>query len=248
MAIAVDASTPAGASQTNANTATVVSASFTPPSGSVILICWQGNTAATAPSGAPTISNTGSQAFTLVNHRFETDAAGKEGQCAMWRAVSTGPGSMTVTVTTLTASGDRQARVKPIVLTGVDTSNPAGWQAGEGTDTIGALDGLTYTSTSANSMGFASVSDWDTASAVFTAAAGTTIVDSTQVGASINCATLRQTTPTTSGSTISLGLTSPTSSTWNYVWIELPAAVGGTAVSHPPTRRPAAALGALLDM
>lgn len=141
---------------------------------------------------------------------------------------------MTVTVTNNATSGNRHARLKGIVLTGVDLASPI-VANNEGTDGTGALDNLTYTSAADNSMGFASVSDWDTNSSTFTAAAGTTIVDSTQVASSINCATLRQTTVGPAGTSVSLGLTSPTSTSWNWCWVEVRE---GAASSDPPPRRP----------
>lgn len=243
MAIAVDGSSPAGASQTNGATATVTTASFTPAAGAVMLACWQGNTTASAPGAAPTIADTLTLAWTSVGWRNEGDAGGREGQAAMWWALSTNT-SMTVTVTTGTASGDRQARLKVVVLTGVDTANPVA-SSNEGSDTGGGLDNLTYTSTVTDSMGFASVSDWDTASSTFTAGGGTTIVDSAQVASVINCATLRQTTPTSSGSSISLALTSPTSTTWNYVWAEMRPGAAATGSLIVPRREP---MGALLQL
>jgi hypothetical protein len=235
VAIALDASTPTGASQTTGTTATLTSTAFTPPSGSVILVSWQGNTDTTAPASAPTITNTGSLSFTLVQWRNSGDTGGAKGQCAMWWAVvSSSPGSMTVTVTNQAGSGFRHARVKPLVFTGVDTTTPL-VNNNEGTDSGGGLDTLSYTSGVANSVGVASVSDWDVASTTFTAGSGTTIDDSQTVASSINCATLRQTTPTTSGSTVSLSLTSPTSTQWNYVWAELRpgSAVASSAQAQP---------------
>jgi hypothetical protein len=221
VAIALDASTPAGTSQTNGATTTLASGSFTPPTGSVVVVSWQGNTDITAPASVPTIANSGSLSFTLVQWRNAADSGGAKGQCAMWyAAVGTSPGAMTVTVTTQSATTFRHARLKPLVFTGVDTVTPL-VSNNEGTDSTGALDTITYTSGVANSIGVASVSDWDVTGTTFTAASGTTLDDSQTVASSINCATLRQTTPTTSGAAISLGLTSPTSTQWNWVYAEL---------------------------
>lgn len=241
MAIALDGSTPASTSQTSGTTATLVSASFTPPSGTVIVVCWQGNTAATAPASVPTIANSGSQTFTLINWRNAGDSGGANGQCAMWWAASTGPGAMTVTVTTQSSSGNRHARLKPLVFSGVDTVTPL-VNSGEGTDSTGALDTLTYTSGAANSLGVASVSDWDATGGTFTGAAGTTVQDGATVASAINCATLTQSTPTTSGSTITLGLTAPTSTQWNYVWAELRPGTAVTSLQVQPFVVPSAAV------
>lgn len=241
MAIAVDASTPAGVSQTNGATATVVTGSFSPPAGSVLVACWGGNSATSNPS-APAISNTGGLAFTLANWRSSGDSGGAHGQSAIWYVViGSAPGSMTVTITSGSGSGDRHARLRVLVLTGVDPASPVG-ASSEGTDSGGALDALSYTSTTANSVGVASVSDWDVTSTTFTAAAGTTVDDSASPGSAINCATLRQTTPTTSGSTITLGLTSPTSTNWNYVYVEMKADTSTGANPRPPVVTPSAAV------
>lgn len=220
MAIAQDATTPAGVSQTSGTTATVATGSFSPPSGSVLVVCWVCNTATTAPS-APSISNTGGLTFALANWRSKADSGGSNGQAAIWTApAASAPGSMTVTVTTGSGSGDRHARIRCGVYTGVDLASPVA-ATNEGTDTLGALDNLSYTSSVANSVGIAAVSDWDVTSSTFTGASGTTVDDSASVASAINAATLRQTTPTTSGSTVTLGLTSPTSTSWNWVWVEL---------------------------
>lgn len=247
MAIAIDGSTPAGASQTNSATATVASPSFSPVASSLLLVSWAGNTHLSTAPGAPSIANTGGLSFTLVGHRSKIDGAGAaSGQAALWYAVIAGaPGSMTVTVTSGSASGLREARIKPVVLTGVDTASPI-VNSNEGTDNGGALDNLSYTSGAANSMGFAAVSDWDVASTTFTGAAGTTVVDSATPNNNINAVTLRQTTPGASGATVSLGLTSPTSTTWNYVWVEVREGSAAASASLIVPRR--FRLGALLDM
>lgn len=240
MAIALDGSTPAGVSQTNGATTTVVSNSFSPPAGSVLVVSWVGNTAIGNPS-APSISNTGGLTFTQQNWRSSADSGGAHGQAAIWTAVAaSAPGSMTVTVTTGSGSGDRHARLQVEVFSGVDNGSPVA-ATNEGTDSGGALDNLSYTSSVANSVGVAAVSDWDVTSTTFTAAAGTTVDDSASVASSINAATLRQTTPTTSGSTITLGLTSPTSTNWNYAWVELRPDTGTTPNPRPPVVAPSVA-------
>ncbi len=233
MAIALDGSTPTGVSQTNGATATVVSGSFSPPAGSVIVVSWAGNSASAVSPTAPSIANSAGLTFTSLGVRNYADGS-KDGQAAMWyHVVGSTPGSMTVTITNNASSGNRHARLKVLVFTGVDTASPIGANS-EGTDTTGALDALSYTSTVANSIGVAAVSDWDVNSTTFTAAAGTTVADSASVASSINCATLTQTTPTTSGASIALGLTAPTSSAWNYVYAELKPATGTTAPAEGP--------------
>jgi len=239
VAIGTDASTPTAVSQPSGTTAALLSNSFSPPAGAVVAVSWQGNSQNAAPT-APTISNTGGLTFTQINYRSKNDAAGANGQAAMWYAtISSAPGPMTVTVANNATSGNRHARLRVKVLSGVDTASPIA-SSGEGTDSSGGLDGLSYVSAVANSVGIASVSDWDVSSSTFTAAAGTTIDDSASVASSVNCATLQQTTPTTSGATITLGLTAPTSTQWNYVWAEFRAAVGIT-----PTPSAVAAAGSV---
>jgi hypothetical protein len=219
VAIAIDATnTPAGVSQTNGATTTVVTASFTPPSGTLVLVCWAGNSQSGANPTDPSVTSSVGLSFTTVGIETRTDS-GAEGQAAMWWALG-GGASTTVTVTNNATSGNRHARLQVVVLTGVDTGNPT-VSVGQGSDGTGGLDNCTYTSAADNSMGWAAVSDWDVASTTFTAAAGTTIVDSASPGNSVNGATLRQTTPTTSGASVSLSLTSPTSTTWNWVRAEI---------------------------
>ena len=232
MAIAVDGSTPAGVSQTVNTTATVATGSFTPPSGSVLIAAWQSNTQTGNTPGTPTIASSPSLTWTLINWRSMGDAGSGNGQCAMWWALPTGA-AMTATVTNGAVSGFREARLKCVVFTGVDTTSPIA-SSGEGNDSGGALDTLTYNTTVANSQGIGTASDWDVASTTFTAAAGTTISDSATPNGNINGATLLQTTQTaTVGATITLGLTSPTSTQWNYVWAELRPSGGATSALRP---------------
>lgn len=220
MAIAIDGTSPAGVSQTNGNTSNLATASYTPPSGSLVLACWAGNSQLAAPTDPSITSSAGaSLSWNVVAIRTSADSGGASGQAAMWWAVGGGAATTTQVANNAT-NGNRHARLKVVVLTGVDTGDPIVSSA-QGTDGTGGLDNCTYTSAADNSMGFASVSDWDVSSTTFTAGSGTTVVDSASPGNSVNGATLRQTTPTTSGAAVSLALTSPTSTTWNWVRAEL---------------------------
>src|SRR5690348_4105892 len=103
MAIAVDASTPAVATQTSATTATLASASFTPPANSVIYIFWGGNAGSSESltGTPPTITdNLGAHlTYTLINHRAFGEVGGNAGQAAMWVAVVGASQAMTITTT-----------------------------------------------------------------------------------------------------------------------------------------------------
>jgi hypothetical protein len=240
VAIMQDASTPAGVQQTVATTVALTTASFTAPANAVLVASWQGNSQAGNPTD-PTISDTGGLVWTSLGLR--DGGTGNSGQASMWRAATSSSAARTVTVNNNATSGNRQARLKVLVLTGVDTTAPV-VASSTGSDSTGALDSLTVTTGVANSWVVGSVSDWDVNSTTLTAAAGTTISDSGSPGSAINGATLRNTTPGASGSSVSLGLTSPTSTAWNFVVAEFRPAAGGTNAT--PTPSAVAAVGAVL--
>lgn len=239
MAIAVDASTPAVATQTSATTATCTSASFTPPAGAVIFVLYAGNAAASETTTAPTITdNRGAPlTYTLINHRNRGDTlpvSGSSGQAAMWRAVVTTSAAMTITTTTSAASGNRQQAFLPLVLTGVDTTTPVG-TVGENSIATGSLS-QAVTGTAAGSLAIVAWSDWQVGSTTFTAGTGCTVAGSSTMGGNCNFAAVRRTTPDgTNGGSTTVSLSSPSSNNQNWVWAEVLA--GAAAVALPPRIR-----------
>lgn len=159
MALAIDASTPAVATQTNGATATVAVASFTPPSGSLLLIEWAANS--TSTPAQPTITdNLGAHlTYTLADWQSKADSPTKDGQSATWTAPIVTGAAMTVTVTNQATSGFREAALRVTVITGQHATQN-GTHGKGGSASSGAL-AQSVTGTANGSQAFGAVSDWD---------------------------------------------------------------------------------------
>lgn len=226
MALAIDASSPAIATQTNGATATVATASFTPPNNSLLLIRWAANS--TSLPAQPTISG-GSLTYTLQDWKSKADTPTRDGQAACWIAsVATGA-SMTVTVTNQATSGFREAALRVVVLTGHNTSTPIGAHGKSGSASASSI-AQTYTASATGGQGFISVADWDALSAM-TAGTGCTLEGSGTPGGAVTYGFVRRTSADDStGVSNTLNVTvGGTSTNLSWVWAEvLPAAGGST--------------------
>lgn len=248
MAIAIDASSPAIATQTNGATATVTTASFTPPAGSVLLVQWSGNTqSGTDPGSTPTITDSLAVdlIYTLTDWSHLADGPTADGQVASWTAIVAVSAAMTITVTNTASSGNRHAAIKVYVLTGADIVTPVGAN-GKAGSTSAASIAQSYTAEATGGQGFIATCDWDVTGNQ-TAGTGCTLTGSGAPGSAITYGFLRRTTADdVNGVSNTLNVTLPGTSTnlrWGYVEI-MPGAAA--IASYPATRR--ANMGALLQM
>lgn len=237
MALAIDGSSPAVATQTSAFTTTVTTASFTPPSGSLLLISWSWNSQASTDPSSPTITdNLGTHlTYTLIDwsHRADTPAA--DGQAAQWWAVVSSSAAMTITVTGGVASADNGGAIKVTVLTGADTVTPIGAHGKSGSTSASSI-AQSYTATASNGWGFLADLDWDVKGAQ-TAGTGCTSDGSANVGTLVTYGFHRRTTADdVSGNSNTLNVTLPGTSTnlrWAYAEV-LPLAAA--SVPYNPQR------------
>lgn len=234
MALAIDASSPAVATQTVNTVAALTTASFTPPAGAVLLVLWSGD-ALTEPTGTPTITDSlGTPlTYTQTDWKHRADASPTVfGQAAAWTAVVGSSAAMTVTVTSNAVSGDRTAALKILVLTGADTVTPAGAHGKSGSASAAAI-AQSYTAQATSGWGFLAVTDFDQLGAQ-TAGTGCTIIGSANVSTSITYTFARRTTADDSnGVSNSLNTTLPGTST-NLSWVYVEIKPAAAAVSSPP--------------
>jgi hypothetical protein len=126
MPILQDISTPAAVDLTISTSGTAVTASFSPPANSMVVIVVNIGYLSNTPTG-PTVTCADSNAVA-----YTAGPAAYDGQYAgayqFFHYYSTAPGAITVTVTRTVALGQSQFEVVPYVLTGTNSS-----QAGQGT-------------------------------------------------------------------------------------------------------------------
>lgn len=240
MALAIDASSPAVATQATVGTATVTTASFTPPAGSVLVIAWAGNNNGGATATTPGITdNLGSHlTYTLSDWVSHSDNASLNAQAAIWTAPVVTSAAMTVTVTN-NGSVAVEAALKIWVLTG-ENAVPAGAHGKSLAVASTSAIAQSYTAQATSGWGFLAVCDWN-ATGSETAGTGCTVDATGSVGAGqISYAMGRRTTADDSnGSSNSLNTTLAAASTnlgWAYVEI-VPAA--SAAVADPGYQYPA---------
>lgn len=228
MPLVIDASTPAIAVQTNGATATVASAAFIPPSGSLVYARWAGNS--TSLPTTPGITG-GSLSWTLLDWQSRNDAPTRDGQAAHWWATGAGA-SMSVTVTNNTSSGFRAAALRVTVFTGHDTVTPIGAHGKAGSASAASI-AQSFTAQVTGSQGFIGVCDWDVMGAM-SAGTGCTLEGSANVTTDITYGFVRRTSADgVASASTTLNVTLPGTST-NLAWVyaEIRAAAGG-ATSSP---------------
>jgi hypothetical protein len=158
----IDASTPAIATQTNGTIATVTTASFTPPTGSLLLIRWASNSNSGINPGAPSVTdNLGVHlTYTQTDWQSRADSPTLSGQVAAWWATVGTSAPMTVTVTGDGSGSNHQAALHVTVLTGYDTVTPIGAHGKTGSASASAIT-QSYTAQADGAQGFVAVCDWD---------------------------------------------------------------------------------------
>lgn len=257
MALAIDTSTPAVVTNSNNSTATITTASFTPPAGSLLLIRWAGNTQTAVAPSSPTITDSlgAHLTYTLLDWQSRADSPTREAQAACWWAVVGSSAAMTVTVTSGAASGSRVSALHVTVITG-QHATPIGAHGKLGSASTASI-AQSYTASASSGWGFIAAADWDDKGAQ-TAGTGCTLTNggSASITGQISYAFARRTSADdVNGNANSLNLTLPGTST-NLAWVYaevLPAAAAATsgvgqAVVLAAARAPAPAVVLLGQM
>jgi hypothetical protein len=235
--ILIDGSSPAIATQATGSVATVVSAAFVPPGGSVLAIRYSANTIDPNDPGTPTITDSLSTHLIYVTQDVDKrpDSPLAEGQAASWTAVvPDGTPSMTITVTNGAASPNRHAALRVLVLTGVDQVTPVG-QHGKSSSLSASSIAASYTATRPGSLGLLATCDWNDVGAQTAGGAGNTLEGSADIAASFVYGFLRRTAADgVAGATTTITATIPgTSTSLRWVWLEMLPGPDGTAPPRP---------------
>lgn len=181
MAMALDASSPSGVSQTTNTVQNVVSGSFTPPANSLLVVMWAGNTNTINEAAAtPGITDSlgAHLTYTLIRHASPgTLSIGTiGGQTALWWAKVVTSAAMTVTVTSNSASGGRDSALRVAVLTGAELTSPVETSNIVAQAANSTTFSQSYTPTISAGGGFLSMCDFtDVNSVAPTAGSGTTM-------------------------------------------------------------------------
>src|SRR5258706_4533297 len=223
MALAIDASSPVIATNAVGTVTTVTSASFTPPTGSLLIVRWSGDSVTGVNPSTPTITDSlGTPlTYTLQDWASHADSPFADGQCAVWSAIVGTSAAMTVTVTSGSASGARESALAITVFTGQNLSSPIGAH-GKSSSLSAASIVQSYTAQSSGGMGLIVDCDWDLKGAQ-TAGTGCTIVNggSANIGTAITYGFFRRTiADDVNGGSNTLNVTIPTTSTnlsWAYI-------------------------------
>lgn len=248
MALAIDGSTPAVATQTVNTTNTVTTASFTPPANCIIYIRWAWNTLSGENPTQPTITDSlgGHLTYTRIDWQSHVDSPTVSGQAAHWWAKVTTSAAMTVTVTGGSGIGGHGGALHVTVITGSDLVSPIGAHGKSGSVSAASI-AQSYTAQASSGWGFLGVCDWDQKGAE-TAGTGCTLTNggSANVGLEITYGFIRRSSADDSnGSSNTLNVTLPGTST-NLAWVyaEVLPAGGGSTVNGTATIAGAGALTA----
>jgi hypothetical protein len=232
VALAIDASSPAVATTT---TSTITSASFTPPTGSLLDIEWTGDTVLATNPSAPTITdNLGAHlTYALQGWQSRADSPTVDGQCAIWTAVIASSAAMTVTVTN-NAGANLGGTLK--IRAWTDGANTPGVGAkGKAGSTSASSIAQSYTAVSTGGQGCIVVCDDDEKGAE-TAGTGCTMDASGIVSAHNAYGYCRRTTADdTGGSSNTLNVTLPATSL-NLGWVYVEIIPAATSIPFNPQR------------
>lgn len=179
MGLAIDGSSPAVFTSAIAN---AVSASFTPPVGSLLIAAFAGNSTGGINPASPTITDSRGVPLTYTQQVWRSRVDGSpvvDGHCAIWTAPVTSSASMTVTMTSGGGSLEKACRVW--VITGQHPVNPIGL-VGKTASASASSIAQNYTALSSLGQGFMCVLDWS-ALGNMTAGAGCTLDGTGSVGA-----------------------------------------------------------------
>lgn len=234
MALAIDASSPAGVP---GPFATQTTASFTPPNGSLLVVCWAGNSLQSTPANTPTITdNLGTHlTYTLsdwVKYGDAVPTATIAGQAAIWTATGTGV-AMTISVQNMVSAASDSA-LKVLVFT--DTGTPTLGAHGKANSISALTTAQNYTAAATGGWGVLQWVDWDAKGAPL-AGTGCTGEYLDTLPGQISFGTVRRTTADdTVGVTNTLNITTggsatSTNASWCYLEVLPNAGGGGTSVA-----------------
>ncbi len=237
MALAIDSSTPAFASSNTGST--VTTASFTPPTGAVLVAVAFHDTASGNTTNTSVVTG-GGLTWTIRATRNRADAGGQNGHVQVSTAVVASSASMTVTTTGTNCLGP--VGVYVFVMTGADTTTPFD-DLDEASNTSGVVS-IGMVTVTDQAWGFLAVTDWNVAAAM-TAGTSQTAVLSTGIGAGPDVRIFigRQNAVTSPAGAVTMSTGSPSTGNTNnaIAWAVKPAAGGGGSV----TGTAVAALGGL---
>jgi hypothetical protein len=232
VALAIDASSPAVATST---TSTVTSASFTPPTGSLLDIEWTGDTVLATNPSAPSITDNlgGHLTYALQGWQSRADSPTVDGQCAIWTAVIAGSAAMTITATN-NAGANLGGTLKIRAWTDGANTPGIGAKGKAGSSSAGSI-AQSYTAVSTGGQGCIVVCDDDEKGAE-TAGTGCTMDASGNVSAHNSYGYCRRSSADdTGGSSNTLNVTIPaTSANLGWVYVEIIPAV--TSIPFNPQR------------
>lgn len=146
MTVVVDASSPAGVQAASGGSNQPVTASFTPPAGSILVAAVMADGQVATQTSTLT-QPTGLGAWTSIVQKSSNSDGGYVG--LFWAPVTTSQ-AMTVAVATMSVASKRTA-LKVYVLTGADTSTPVA-TSGFAFDTPNSTNGYNVNSTTATSQ------------------------------------------------------------------------------------------------
>ena len=230
VALAIDASTPAIATETDR---AITSASFSPPDSSLLLVCAFSDSIDNE-NVTITMSNNGAAlTWTEIVSRDGSEASSEDGNVtAAYTLLTTGRTGMTVTATSNTTENGGIA-LKVYVITGHDTSSPIG-ASGEGSSQTNSISPTIYTSTVNNSRGFGCAEDWN-------ALGSPTSTDTEDpfhsAGNLSGLAAYKASDTATSGTAVTMNFDASGTGApaWNWAGVEVKPANSGTPDTTPPT-------------
>lgn len=224
----VDASSPIRFTGTPANNVDITSASFTPPAGSVLVVCVSADTNGSADNITIAVSG-GSLTYTNRVERDPGDGGANAGHASIWTAVQPSSVSMTVSVRRTAGNGSTgRISVKVYVVTSANTTTPNG-AVGEGSSTTNNITPNAYTSTENNSLGFGCATDW----AQLGLPTSTDTEDAADYAGAISVISLFKAADTpTSGTTVTVNFDAggTGNAEWNWVALEI---LPGAAPADP---------------
>jgi len=245
VALAIDASSPAVATNTSNTIKTVTTASFTPPDFSTVVALWCGNsTLNDNPPDPPAITDSLAPdlAYVAGDWQSRNVTPTVNGQTMAWGApVDTGA-AMTVTVTSGTFASEFQSALQIQVLTGADPTTPVGAH-GRGGSTSASAVAATFQATATDSWGFIAVTDWDALGSMTAGTGCTLIATGTIPTTQISYGFFRRTTPDgVNGADTAMNVNLAGSSSnvsWSYIEIVPPPPVQLIDYDPPPPFLPA---------
>lgn len=157
MGIAIDASTPIRWTGTPNDSVALTSASFTPPAGSLLVLCLSSDSTA-SQSPVFTVATTGLTWTKQIQKDFA--ATGENGHASIWTCPQASSAARTCAVTRGSGSlgGTKRVSCKLYAITGQDAS-PVGASGGGGSTTNNMTASI-FISTGANSLAVACATDW----------------------------------------------------------------------------------------